>query len=101
MIYINSYYHRIIQKIKNNIKDLEKNKQISIKFNDYNRCKEIKKELESLNKLLEFTIKADEYLINSFDDNNEYLYGNIKYKNINNNKKFYINDHRKINNHFY
>jgi len=99
MIYLDSYYFNTILKIKNNIKVLEKNKKISIKFNDYNRCKEIKKELESLNKLLEFTMKGDQYLINGVD-NNEYLYGNIKYKNTNN-KNFYINDHRMINNHFY
>lgn len=85
---INSYYYLIIQKIKNNIKIS------SIKFNDYNRCKEIKNEIESLKKLKEFYMKNNENVNNT--DNNEYLYGNVKYKNRNI-KKFYINNfHRKF-----
>ena len=102
MIYINTYYYNVIEKIKNNIKILEKNKAVSLKFNDYKRCKEIKNEIASLHKLIEFNMKCNQDITNDNDndnDNKEYLYGNIKYKNRNI-KNFYINDYRKINNHF-
>lgn len=89
---INSYYYLIVKKIENNIKILEKNKALSIKYNDYNRCKEIKNEIVSLNKLIEFYMKCNEDINNN--SSNEYLYGSVKYKN---NKKFYIyNCHRKL-----
>lgn len=105
MIYVNTYYYNVIDKIKNNIKILEKNKAIALKFNDYTRCKEIKNEIASLHKLLQFNMKCNEKLSDgncngdSNGDSNEYLYGNIKYKNRNT-KNFYVNDYRKMNNHF-
>ena len=97
MIYINTYYN-VIEKIKNNIKILEKNKTVSLKFNDYERCKEIKNEIASLQKLIEFNIKCNQE-INNVSDKNEYLYSNIKYRNRNI-KNFYLNNYRKSNNHF-
>ena len=99
MIYINTYYYNIIQKIKNDIAILEKNKATSIKFNDYKRCREIKNEIASLHKLIEFNMKCNQDINNKGIDNNDYLYSNIKYKNRNI-KNFYLNNYRKVNNHF-
>ena len=99
MIYIDTYYYNTIQKIKNDIAILEKNKATAIKFNDYKRCKEIKNEIGKLIKLIEFNMKCNEEINNRANNNNEFLYSNIKYKNRNI-KNFYINDYRKINNHF-
>lgn len=97
MIQINTYYYNTIQKIKNNIAILEKNRVSAIKFNDYNRCKEIKNEIAKLIKLIEFNMKCNEEINNR--NNNDYLYGNIKY-NKKNVKNFYLNNYRKINNNF-
>lgn len=98
MIHINTYYYNTIQKIKNDITILEKNKATSIKFNDYKRCKEIKNEIAKLIKLIEFNMKCNQEINNRDNNDNNYLYANIKYKNTNN-KNFYLNNYHKINSH--
>lgn len=74
-----SIYDGIIQKIKNDIEILERNKELSLKNNDNERYLAILDELKKIHKILNmYILKNEELKIERYNYNKtrEYLYGN-------------------------